>query len=99
MHLLKKDTPLLWNERAKGSFNTLKKSMVSSPILSTHDYNRDLLLYVAVSQETIAMVMVQEDDELHEHIIYYLRQNLIDTEIQYSHIENLVLATVHVVQI
>ena len=48
--------------------------------------------------ETIGMVLVQEDEELQEHVIYYLIQNLIDAEIRYSHVEKLALATVHAVQ-
>ena len=44
------------------------------------------------------MVFVQGDEELHEHVIYYLSRNLIDVEIHYSHVEKLNLATVHVVQ-
>ena len=44
------------------------------------------------------MVLVQEDEELQEHVIYYLSRNLIDTEIHYSHVEKLALATVHAVQ-
>ena len=43
------------------------------------------------------MVLVQEDEELQEHVIYYLSQNLIDTEVHYSHVEKLSLATIHVV--
>ena len=48
--------------------------------------------------ETVGMVLVQEDEELHEHVIYYLSWNLIDAEIHYSHVEKLALATVHAVQ-
>ena len=44
------------------------------------------------------MVLVQEDEGLQENVIYYLRQNLIDVELCYTHVENLALATVHVVQ-
>ena len=44
------------------------------------------------------MVLVQEDEELHGHVVYYLSQNLIDVEIRYSHVEKLALATVHAVQ-
>ena len=40
------------------------------------------------------MVLVQEDEELQEHVINYLSQNLIDVEIRYSHVEKLALATV-----
>ena len=67
-------------------------------MLSPPDYSRDFLIYVAMSMETIGMVLVQEDEELHEHVIYYLIWNLIDAEIRYSHVEKLSLATVHVVQ-
>ena len=48
--------------------------------------------------ETIGMALVQGDKELHEHVRYYLSQNLIDVEIHYSHVEKLALATIHVVQ-
>ena len=44
------------------------------------------------------MVLVQEDEELHEHVIYYLSGNLIDVKLRYTHVENLSLATVHAVQ-
>ena len=53
---------------------------------------------MAASQETIGMVLVQEDEELHDHVIYYLSQNLIDVELHYSHVEKLALATIHAVQ-
>ena len=44
------------------------------------------------------MVLVQEDEELQEHGIYYLSRNIIDAKIHYSHVEKLALASVHVVQ-
>ena len=67
-------------------------------MLSPPDYSHDFFIYVAASMETIGMVLVQEDEKLHEHVIYYLIQNLIDAEIHYSHVEKLALATIHVVQ-
>jgi hypothetical protein len=77
MRLLKKDTPFIWDEQAQGSFDALKKALVSTPLLKSLEYNRDYFLYVVVSKETIGMVLVQEDDELREHIIYYLSRNLV----------------------
>ena len=74
------------------------RALASASVISPPDYSRDFLLYVAVSLETIGMVLVQEDEELQEHVIYYLSQNLIDVEIHYSHVEKLALATVHAVQ-
>ena len=76
----------------------LIKPQHRSPLLSAPDYSHDFLIYVATSMETVGMVLVQEDDELHEHVIYYLRQNLIDVELHYSHVEKLSLATIHAVQ-
>jgi hypothetical protein len=44
------------------------------------------------------MVLVQEDDLFSEYFIYYLSQGLVGPELNYSHIEKLALAVVHVVQ-
>ena len=68
-------------------------------MLSPPEYSHDFfIIYVATSMETVGMVLVHEDEEIHEHVIYYLSQNLIDVEIRYSHVERLALATIHVVQ-
>jgi hypothetical protein len=44
------------------------------------------------------MVLVQEDDLFSEYVIYYLSQGLVGPELNYSHIEKLVLAAIHAVQ-
>ena len=44
------------------------------------------------------MVLVHEDEEFHEHVIYYLSPNLVGPEHNYSHVEKLALAVVHAVQ-
>jgi hypothetical protein len=41
MHLLKKDTPFIWDERAQESFDALKKALVLTPLLKSLDYSRD----------------------------------------------------------
>ena len=82
MRLLKKDTMFIWDERAQESFDALKKFLVSTPLLKPLDYNRYYLLYIATSEGTVGMVLVQEDDELREHVIYYLSQNLVSPELK-----------------
>ena len=59
------------------------------------DYSRDFILYLAVSESTIWVVLVQEDDKLVEHVIYYLNRALAGPELRYSHIEKLALAVVY----
>ena len=70
--LLKKDTPFLWDERAHESFDALKKSLTSAPLVSPLDYSRYFFLNVVVSQEMVGMVLVQEHGMIHDHVIYYL---------------------------
>ena len=95
---MKKDTPFIWDERAQESFDSLKKSLVSTPLLNYLDYSRDYLLYVTTSEKMIGMVLVQEDDELREHVIYYLSRNLVGPELNYSHVEKLALGVIHAIQ-
>jgi hypothetical protein len=44
------------------------------------------------------MVLVQEDDDLYEHFIYYLSRTLLDPELNYTHVEKLGFSFVHIVQ-
>ena len=41
------------------------------------------------------MVLVQEDDSLQEHAIYYLSRSLVEVELSYAHVEKLALAALH----
>jgi hypothetical protein len=98
MCLLKKYTLFIWDEWVWESFDSLKKSLVSTPLLNPQEYSRDFLLYIFASKGTIGMVVVQEYDELHEDIIYYLIWNWIGHKLKYSHVEKITLANIHVVQ-
>ena len=72
MHILKKDTTFCWDEWAQESFDALKWTLASASVISPPNYSCDFLLYVAASREMIGMVLVQEDEELQEHVIYYM---------------------------
>jgi hypothetical protein len=72
MCLLKKGVPLYWDEVAQRSFEAWKCALTSAPLLSPPDYGKDFLFYLVSSKSTIGMVLVQEDDTLEEHVIYYL---------------------------
>ena len=62
------------------------------------NYHHDFTLYLAAAFSTIAMVLVQDDDDKNEHVIYYLSQNLLDPETRYAHVEKLALVAVQAVQ-
>ena len=71
--------------------------MLSTPLLHPLDYSRDFILYLAASESTIGVLLVQEDNKLQEHIVYYLSRALAGPELRYSHVENLALAAMYVV--
>ena len=70
--LLKQNVPFHWDEIAQQSFEKLKTLLVNAPLLHPPDYRRDFTLYLAATFSTIAMVLVQDDDDGNEHVVYYL---------------------------
>jgi hypothetical protein len=98
MHLLKKYVPFHWDDAAQISFEALKHSLTTTPLLRPPNYNKDFLLYLVAAESTIGMVLVQEDDFLSKYVIYYLSRGLVGPEINYSHIKKLTLVAVHAVQ-
>ena len=97
MCLLKKDTPFYWDDQAQWAFDNLKHALTHSPMIHPPDYWKEFLLYIDASTNTIAMVLVQENPNGQEHVIYYASKNLMDSETQYSCVEKLALAMVIVV--
>jgi hypothetical protein len=72
MRLLKKDVPFFGDEAAQCSFDALKHTLTTAPLLRPPNYNKDFLLYLAAAESTIGMVLVQEDDSFSEYMICYL---------------------------
>ena len=72
--------------------------MLSAPLLHPLDHSRDFILYLSASESTIGVFLVQEDDKLQEHVVYYLSCALAGPELRYSHVEKLALAVVYAFQ-
>ena len=98
MHLLKKEVPFYCDEQAQRSFEALKKSLSSALVLSPPDYSKDFIMYLAMSEATIGMVLVQDDESLQEHAIYYLSRSLVEEKFSYAHVKKLALGVVHTAQ-
>ena len=74
---LKKGVPFIWDKISQHSFDDLKKALSSTPLLSPPNYSNYFLLYLAMVESIMGMVLVQEDDSLREHVIYYLIHGLV----------------------
>jgi hypothetical protein len=99
MRLLHKYAPFIWDATTQCSFDDLKHALMNTPLLHPPNYAKDYILYLVSFASIIAMVLVQEDDDGTEHVIYYLSKSLSGLELRYSHVEKLSLAAVIVVQI
>jgi hypothetical protein len=64
-----------------GSSNCLAMITIMLPLLHPPEYTKDYILYLAASTSTIAMVLVQEDPNGEEHVIYYLSKSLSGPEL------------------
>ena len=92
MHLLKKNTPFFWDDQAQCAFDNIKHALTHSLVIHPPDYSKEFPLYITTSTTTIAMVLVQENPNGQEHVIYYVSKNLMDSKTQYSCMEKLALA-------
>ena len=48
----------------------LKTLLVNAPLLRPPNYHRDFTLYLATDFSMIAMVLVQDDDDGNENVVY-----------------------------
>nr|KYP75017.1 Retrovirus-related Pol polyprotein from transposon 17.6 [Cajanus cajan] len=92
--LLRKASAFLWNETFEGAFTELKTTLSSPPILTRPDPSRPLEVYLAVSEEAISSVLVQER-EGSQVPIYFVSRLLQDPETRYQLIEKVALGLVH----
>jgi len=91
--LLKKGIPFHRDHTAEVYFDALKDTLIRASLMYSLNYQNDYYLYLAATDTTISMVLVQEEDGI-KHLIYYLSCNLNDIEIKYSYVEKLTLAIV-----
>jgi hypothetical protein len=73
-------------------------ALSNAPLISAPEYNHDYILYISSSAVSVAGVLVQIDDDDHEHVIYYISKNLSRPPLKYKHEEKLALVVVLVVQ-
>jgi hypothetical protein len=95
--LLKKGYEFVWDTTTNKAFEALKLTLTCTPLLFPPNYSRYYFLYLASSNSTIAMVLVQEDDSHEEHAIYYLSQSFTTTKDKYLHVEKLALVVIQAI--
>jgi hypothetical protein len=100
--LLKKKVPdniqPLWNESHERAFDTLRKALISKPVLRAPDPTRQYVLQADSSAVAVGATLSQYDDSGNEYVIGYVSQKLSPRQRNYSVIELECLAIVTAVR-
>ncbi|WVZ76012.1 hypothetical protein U9M48_024017 [Paspalum notatum var. saurae] len=92
-NLLAKDTPFVFDDACLEAFHTLKKALVTAPIIQPPDWNAPFEIMCDASDYAIGAVLGQSKDRKH-HAISYASKTLTDPQLNYSTTEKELLAVV-----
>ena len=92
--LTRKNLPstVIWTPACETAFQTLKKQMLSQPILHNPDFSRAFVLQTDASQRGVGAVLSQTDGDGAEHPVGYFSRKLLNREEHYSTVEKECLA-------
>ena len=82
--LLKKDQKWEWNNECQKTFESLKNTLISKPILKLFNPNATCHLFVDASQNAVETVLKQPDEGNKLHPIAYHSRTLRSHEINYT---------------
>jgi hypothetical protein len=94
LKLLKKDAKYEWSEEGKIAFKTIKDAIGKSPVLINSDYSKDFQIFSFASEDTIAGVLLQKNNEGQEQPIAFMSKALQNSELNYTSMEKQAYALV-----
>ncbi|XP_061342484.1 uncharacterized protein LOC133288684 [Gastrolobium bilobum] len=89
--LLKKEAIDGWNPLCQAAFEKVKRCLATPPVLSKPNPGDILILYLAVGEEAISVVLIKENDEGQEPI-YFFSRALQGAEVRYQKLEKVAFA-------
>jgi hypothetical protein len=93
MHLLAKDAPFVFTEECLQSFHTLKKALISAPVIEPPDWHLPFEFMCDASDYAIGLVLGQSKDKNH-YAISYTSKTLTRPQLNYATTEKELLAVV-----
>ncbi|XP_072062247.1 uncharacterized protein [Arachis hypogaea] len=90
-NLMKKGIAFEWTPACEEVFSHFKKILSEPPVLSKPREGKPLYLYLAVTTQAMAAVLVREEDKT-QHPIYFISKVLQGAELKYTKLDNLAYA-------
>ena len=82
--LLKKGVKFIWENEQEESFNELKNKLVSTPILTMPDFEKQFIIRTDASYDGIGGVLLQKDENNNEKPIHFVSRSLKPAERNYA---------------
>jgi hypothetical protein len=92
--LLKKDVKFEWTEEGRRDFKSVKDEIGKSPVLISPNYAKYFQIFSFASEDTIAGVLLQKNDDGQEQPIAFMSKALQNSELNYTIMEKQAYALV-----
>jgi hypothetical protein len=93
-NFLKKDAAFKWDEAGRHSFQQTKDAITKAPVLVSPDFSKDFIIFSFASDDIVAGVLLQKNDQGNEHPIAFMSKMLRDAELNYTSMEKQAYALV-----
>ncbi|XP_072080985.1 uncharacterized protein [Arachis hypogaea] len=90
-NLMKKGIVFEWTQASEEAFKHLKEILATPPVLGKPKAGEPLYLYLSITEEALAAVLVREEGKVQQPI-YFVSRALQGAELRYSKLEKLALA-------
>eukprot|EP00253_Pinus_taeda_P014123 PITA_14123 len=88
--MLRKGSEVKWIDGARRSFESIKKAIMEAPTLINPDYSREFHIFSFASDDTLATILLQADEEGSEDIVAFFSKILRDAELRAKWITKLI---------
>ena len=91
-HLMKKDIPFEWDEACRNTFESIRTYLLNPSVLRAPIHGWLLILYIVAQEQSLGVLLAQENEDGKENALYYLSRTLHGVELNYSPIKKTCLA-------
>ena len=85
--MLKKYQEVKWTAEARNSFEKIKLALAEAAVLVSPDFSTEFLTFSFASEDTLAVVLLQKNNDGLEQAIAFFSKTLRDSELKYNTLE------------